>query len=190
MSTDDNCGVIIFKWLVTIMSLVIVLPALFDNETRIAFTLTSCVFIFSKFVDNMEGISKYKTYFQTVFSIIGSIVGAIAIGLCFYYFAAIFNETRIVPSASIEKEVSVEKEVIVETVDEDLYGDIETPTSTIDMQKYPFFRGDSFYILLFITLLFYLFEETIFGGCELCKYLNTKKKLTSRRKRRPRILNI
>lgn len=164
MSTNDNCGMVIFRWLVTIMSLVIALPAMFDPAAQTTFILTSCVFIFSKFVDNMEGISKHRVQFHTGFCMIGSAVGAIAIGFCFYYFAAIFNETQFVASGNTEM--------------------------TADMEKYPLFGNGSFYVILFCALMFYLFEETLFGGFELYKYFNTKKKLSLRKARKLKVLNI
>lgn len=205
VETKDSCGLIIFKWLVTIMSLVIAIPALFDEPSRIAFILTSCVFIFAKFVDNIEGISKYKTNFQAIICIIGSVVGAIAIGLCFYYFAAIFNETKFISSVNMQSNIETE----MEQADAQIFPSMETNIGMasvfnqvsadkedeamsfdIDMSKYPLFSGEFFYNFLFGVLLFYLFEETLFGGCELCKYLNTKRKLMSKRKRIIKILNI
>lgn len=202
MGTNDNYSLMVFKWLVTIMSLVIIIPALFDGTTRIAFILTSCVYIFSKFIDNIEGISKYRDLFRTFCCIMGSIVGAIAVGMCFYYFAAIFNETKFVSSVNTEAEVEVD----VSTMDT-LFPNIEMETDSkqgfsnvvneelsldVDMNKYPLFAGYFFYYFLFGVWLFYFFEETFFAGRELCKYFNTKKKLISNRKRNktPTILNI
>ena len=191
MDANDNCGLAIFKWMVTIISFTIALPCYFHTGTKVAFVLTSCVFIISKFIDNIEGIGKYKTQFHTIFCIIGSLIGALSIGVCFYFFAVIFNETSVevqmeeivyeVDNSDIDKKIKDEKV----SKQEKIYF-----VSNVERDKYPLLKNDIFYFFLFITLLFYIGEETIFGGCQLVKYITTKKRIARKKNKAPMIMNI
>lgn len=171
MNTNDGCGMATFKWLATILSFAISLPAYFDESSKMAFILTVCVFVFGKFIENVEGISQYTSNFHTIFCIIGSIIGVIAIGICFYFFAAISNVTEI---------VKTDNNYSIENNDQD---DINEDDKEIqlfseeDMSKYPLFNGENLYIFLFMILLFYIGEETVFCGCDFCKYVQTKNKI-------------
>lgn len=187
MNTNDNCGLATFKWLATILSFAIALPGYFDSSSKIAFILTVCVFVFGKFIENIEGITRHRSIFHTFFCVIGSVLGGIAIGFCFYYFAAISNVTQIVeiPETMVEEELQV--------VDED---EVQTDVSLVklisdaDMSKYPLFKGDIFYGILFCVLIYFIIQETIFCGCEFCKYINTKKKVLLSVKKTNKLLDV
>ena len=111
MNTNDNCAMATFKWLATLLSFAISLPGYFDDKSKIAFILTVCVFVFGKFIENVEGIMQHKTLFHTMFCVIGSFLGVIAISLCFYYFAAISNVTQLVENVGVEVEAENEMEI-------------------------------------------------------------------------------
>lgn len=167
MDTNDNCGMATFKWLATILSFAISLPGYFDSSSKIAFILTACVIIFGKFIENVEGITRHKTIFHTILCIIGSTVGVIAIGFCFYYFSAISNVTQV-----------VEMPMIKNNVKESPIGDSSVKlVSDANMSNYPLFKGENFCSLLFFVLIYFIIQETIFCGCEFCKYINTKRKI-------------
>lgn len=189
MNTDDNCGLAMFKWLAMLLSFAIALPGYFDDNSKIAFILTSCVIIFGKFIDNIEGIIRYRIIFHTFFCIIGSAIGAIAIGFCFYYFAAISNVTQIVEISKMETNA----EVYVENVLED---DVDVEDVSIqlvsdkDMSKYPLFEGEFFYGFLFLVLIYQIIQDTIFCGCEFCKYINTKRRILLSMKKSNKLLDI
>lgn len=187
MNTNDNCGMATFKWLATLLSFAIALPGYFDSSSKIAFILTACVFSFGKFVENIEGITRHKTIFHTFFCVLGSIFGAVAIGFCFYYFAAISNVTNIVEvsevKTAIETEVAVGEELQTETGSVQLFSDS-------DMSKYPLFKGEFLYVLLFCVLVYFIIQETIFCGCEFCKYIITKKKILLSAKTSNQLLDI
>ena len=189
MNTNDNCGMATFKWLATLLSFAISLPGYFDSNSKIAFILTACVFIFGKFIENIEGITHHKTIFHTLFCIIGSIAGGIAIGFCFYYFAAISNVTQIVetPKTEISTEVTTEESLETDAKSEDVSINL---VSDKDMSKYPLFEGEVFYGVLFFVLVYYIIQETIFCGCEFCKYINTKRKVLLSVKKSNKLLDI
>ena len=174
MGTNDNCGMAVFKWLATVLSFAIALPAAFDNNTQIAFILTACVFIFCKFVDNVEGIANYRTKLHTFICMTGSFIGGIAIGFCFYYFAAIANVTQITNTFTTDTKV-------LDTVKLE---------SNANMITYPLFTDETFLNILFLTLIFYVVEETILCGCVFCKYYNTKNKILSYKKGKDSLLDI
>lgn len=195
MRTDDNCGLAIFKWLATILSFAISLPAYFDGSSKIAFILTVCVFAFGKLIENVEGIIRNKTIFHTVFCIIGSVLGATAIGFCFYYFAAISNVTQVVEENKVQTEISTEIRIGIENkvIDNNVEQTKESSVklfSDADMSKYPLFKGEFFYGILFFILVYYIIQETIFCGCEFCKYIITKKKVLLSVKKTSMLLDI
>lgn len=190
MNTNDNCGLATFKWLVTILSFAIALPGYFDSSSKITFILTVCVLAFGKFIENIEGMTRHRTIFHTVFCVIGSVLGGVAIGFCFYYFAAISNVTQIVEIS----ETSITGEM--ETVSEDVEDQVQTDdslvklTSDADMSKYPLFEGEIFYGILFVVLVYFIIQETVFCGCEFCKYFNTKKKVLLSVKKSNKLLDV
>lgn len=188
MNTNDNCGLATFKWLVTILSFAIALPGYFDNKSKIAFILTVCVFTFGKFIENIEGIIRHKTIFHTIFCVVGSLLGGIAIGFCFYYFSAISNVTQIVEVP----ETRITGEAVSETAETQIQTDnsLVKLYSDADMSKYPFFKGDIFYGILFLVLIYFIVQETIFCGCEFCKYINTKKKVLLSAKKSNKLLDV
>ena len=185
MNTNDNCGMATFKWLTTILSFAIALPGYFDGKSKIAFILTACVIVFGKLIENIEGVTKYKTVFHTIFCVVGSVLSVIAIGLCFYYFAAISNVTQIVqvdPAYDVIRTEEIEE-------NQDNKDSVQL-ISDADMGKYPFFEGESFYALLFFVLIYFIIQETVFCGCEYCKYIYTKKRVLSSISKSDKILDL
>lgn len=189
MNTNDNCWSATFKWLATVLSFAVTLPGYFNNNSKMAFILTACVLVFGKLVENIEGIIYHKAIFHTFFCVVGSLVGVFAVGLCFYYFAAMSNVTQIIGIPDIKTSAVVEDKG--HTINDDLDNDSKMVVANEeDMSGYPLVNEESFYVLLFFSLIYFIAQETIFCGCEFCKYINTKKRILLGTKKSNQLLDV
>lgn len=190
MNTNGNCGLGTLKWLMTILSFAIALPGYFDSSSKITFILTVCVFNFGKLIENIEGITQHRTILHTFFCIIGSVLGGVAIGFCFYYFAAISNVTQIVEVPGMR--IKEETEAVWEDVEEQLQTEdnLIKLYSDTDMSKYPLFKGEIFYGILFFVLIYFIIQDTVFCGCEYCKYISAKRKVLLSVKKANKLLDV
>lgn len=86
---NNNIFVSVFKFLFTVLSLVIILPGVFENDYRIL-TLSFAVFILCKLVDNIYEIvcAKHIIFF---INLIQFLLGIISVAICFFYIAVIFS---------------------------------------------------------------------------------------------------
>lgn len=166
MNINSDNSLAVFKWLATVLSVAITLPGCFDSKYAMVFILATCVFIFGKLVDNIEGIVKHNPTWQIIICIIGTFIGVVAIGCCFYYISAISNATQIIAGETVHL------------------------TSDVDMKKYPFFSNSFLSSILFWILCFYVFEDTLLCGCEIAKYIKTKRKVSFYKKEQKKLTNI
>jgi len=210
MNTNDNCGFAMFKWLATILSFAIALPAYFLDSSKMAFVITACVFIFCKFIENIEGITLNRTIFHSITCMLGSIIAVLVIGLCFYYFAAIFNvteisdknpdtESQLVSTQVTQQEegVNVDESLSAQTIQNEENKKAEDASlsgvwlvSNKEMSHYPLFKGELFYVILFFSLIWYVSIDTIFCGFDFSKYLFTRIKISSSKKQMNKVLDI
>lgn len=207
MNTNDNCGFAMFKWLATILSFAITLPGYFLDSSKMAFVITACVFIFCKFIENIEGITLNRTIFHSIACMVGSVIAVLIIGLCFYYFAAVFNCTEIshennddesklicTQVTQGEENAEIDESVSVLSVQNKDSKDISDQrvwlVSNEEMSHFPLFKGELFYVVLFLGLSWYVLIETIFCGFDFVKYIFTRKKISSSRKQMNKVLDI
>lgn len=188
MNTNDNCGFAMFKWLATILSFAIALPGVFFDSSKMAFVITACVFIFCKFIENIEGITLNRTIFHSIVCMISSVIAVLVIGLCFYYFAAIFNVTEI----SHKSKETTSDQIVAQAIqnEENEQSEAVWLMSNKEMSHCPLFKGKGFYLILFLALAWYVLVETIFCGFDFAKYLFTRIKISSSKKQMNKVLDI
>ncbi|MDE6421665.1 MAG: hypothetical protein K2K87_14255 [Lachnospiraceae bacterium] len=86
MSTNDSFAIVAFKVLLSIVSLVIMIP-LVNNLTDISFYVTVSVYVLGKFIDLVAKISQRQLKIFFIIYIMGVVVSILACAMCFLGFA-------------------------------------------------------------------------------------------------------
>lgn len=86
MVTKDSFTIVAFKVLLSIVSLVIMIPMI-DNLTDISFYVTVSVYILGKFIDLVAKICQRQLKIFLMIYIAGVVVSILAVAMCFLGFA-------------------------------------------------------------------------------------------------------
>lgn len=86
MNTKDSFTISAFKMLLSVLSLVIILPMV-ENLTDISFYVTVSVYILGKFIDLIAKISQRQLKVFFIVYILGAVVSMVAVAMCFFAFA-------------------------------------------------------------------------------------------------------
>lgn len=86
MNTNDTFSVSAFRMLISILSLIIMLPMV-GNLTDISFYVTVSVYVLGKFLDLSAKISQRQLKIYFVIYIVGVVVSIIIVTMCFFGFA-------------------------------------------------------------------------------------------------------
>lgn len=86
MNTKDGFTISAFKMLLSIVSLVIILPMV-DHLEDISFYVTVSVYVLGKFIELISKIMERQLKVFYIIYILGAIIGILAVAMCFYAFA-------------------------------------------------------------------------------------------------------
>lgn len=86
MNTNDSFSISAFKMLLSVLSLVIIVP-MTDNLNDISFYVIISVYVLGKFIDLVAKISQRQLKIFFVIYIVGIIVSIIIVAMCFLGFA-------------------------------------------------------------------------------------------------------
>lgn len=86
MNTKDGFTISAFRMLLSVLSLVIILPMV-DNLTDISFYVTVSVYVLGKFIDLVAKISQRQLKIFFIVYILGAVVSMVAVAMCFFGFA-------------------------------------------------------------------------------------------------------
>lgn len=86
MNTNDSFSISAFKMLLSVLSLVIIVPMI-DNLDDISFYVTISVYVLGKFIDLVAKISQRQLKVFFIVYILGVIISIIIVAMCFLGFA-------------------------------------------------------------------------------------------------------
>lgn len=88
MNTKESFGISAFRMLLSVISLVIIIPMVW-NVSDISLYVTVSVYVLGKFIDLVAKI--YQRQFRIIFDIyvIGVVISIVAVAMCFYGFASV-----------------------------------------------------------------------------------------------------
>uniref|UniRef100_UPI004055C3FD hypothetical protein n=1 Tax=Acetatifactor sp. TaxID=1872090 RepID=UPI004055C3FD len=88
MSTKDGFAISSFKMLLSVVSLVIMIPII-GNLKDVSFYVTVCVFVLGKFFELVSKILDRPIKIFFILYLIGVAIGTLAVAMCFLGFASI-----------------------------------------------------------------------------------------------------
>jgi len=86
MNTKDSFTISAFRMLLSILSLVIIIPMV-DNLNDISFYVSVSVYVLGKFIDLVAKITQRQLKIFFVIYIFGAVASIVAVAMCFLVFA-------------------------------------------------------------------------------------------------------
>lgn len=86
MNTKDNFTISAFRMLLSVLSLVIIIPMM-NNLEDISFYVSVSVYVLGKFIDLVAKITQRQLKIFFVVYVLGAVISIVAVAMCFLGFA-------------------------------------------------------------------------------------------------------